>query len=263
MKKFTVNALLLAAMLISAPASAAVSNSGVVMTAYQRAYAMNFEIWKPGGLPAGWYATFDGYPVAQIAENRWVYGQIDSTGTIRPTNVLVGSVVPENVRGLVRVVSVWNYGRAINSPEFLKIREYRCNRMGWLNEETYSTLIAWNTNRPGVYIWLGNRWKRFEPRSDEYTWQMLKRLGPWIAAELKKNNAWIVGGGEPLEAADLARQWGLIWGGRVVLEELKMYKSSGGGSGSSTSFHETSSSSSSGSTPKESTGGGSKQWDVD
>ena len=71
--------------------------SGVVMAAYQKVYAMNFEIWKPSDLPAGWYATFDGFPVAQIAENRWVYGQLDIDGTIRPTNVLVGSVVPSKI----------------------------------------------------------------------------------------------------------------------------------------------------------------------
>ena len=224
---------------------------------------MNFEVWKPADLPAGWYATFDGFPVAQVAENRWVYGQFDSAGVIRPTNVLVGSVVPTSVPALVRVASYWNFEKILNSPAFLKIREYRCNRMGWLREDTYSTLIAWNTNRPGVYIWLGNRWKRFEPHADEYTWQMLKRLEPYIVAQLKKNNALIIWSSEPLEAADFARQWGMIWGGRVVLEELKMYRSSSGGE-SSTSFRE-SSSSGGGSAPSEpaESSGGSKQWDVD
>ena len=96
--------------------------SGVVMGAYQKVYAMNFEIWKPADLPAGWYATFDGFPVAQIAENRWVYGQLGIDGTIKPTNVLVGSVVPSNVPGLARIAAVWSYGRSADSLEFQKIR---------------------------------------------------------------------------------------------------------------------------------------------
>ena len=203
------------------------SYRGAVMSAYQKAYAMNFEIWKPMNLPAGWYATFDGFPVAQIAENRWVYGQIGLEGVIMPTNILVGSVVPSRVPGLARTAAVWSWGRDLNSPEFLRIRDCRVNRMGWLNTEYVNTIIAWNTHKPGVYIWLGDRWRRFEPRSGEYTWQMIKRLSPYIAMELQKNHA-STSGGEPLEVADLARQWGLIWGGRVILESLKTYGQDGG-----------------------------------
>ena len=240
--------------------------SGVVMSAYQKAYAMNFEIWKPHDLPAGWYATFDGFPVAQIAENRWVYGQMEIGGTIRPTNVLVGSVVPSTVPGLVRIASVWSYGRYLDSPKFLKIKNYRCNRMGWLDLDKYgaSTLIAWNTNRVGVWLWLGNRWKKFEPRSGEYTWQMLKRLTPYVAEELRKVHAWYQGG-EPLEVADLARQWGLIWGGKVILNSLTAYRDSGGSDGNVTSMKDSSSSSSeSNSTPKENNNDSTTpQWDVD
>lgn len=233
--------------------------SGVVMAAYQKVYAMNFEIWKPSDLPAGWYATFDGFPVAQIAENRWVYGQLDIDGTIRPTNILVGSVVPSSVPGIARIAAVWSYGKSANSPEFQKIRDYLCNRMGWLNDGYVNTIIAWNTNKPGVWIWLGNRWKRLTPRTGEYTWQMLKRLSPWIADELRKNHAWYQGG-EPLEVADLARQWGYIWSGKVILESLKAYHDSNGSS--VTSFRDSESSSSSPSSPPE-PDKSSPQWDVD
>ena len=239
--------------------------SGVVMSAYQKAYAMNFEIWKPQDLPAGWYATFDGFPVAQIAENRWVYGQMGLGGVIRPTNVLVGSVVPDKVPGLVRIASVWGYGRYLDSPEFLKIKDYRCNRMGWLELDKYmaSTLIAWNTNRIGVWLWLGNRWRKFVPNTGEYTWQMIKRLTPYIAEELRKANAWYLGG-EPFEVADLARQWGLIWGGKVVLSSLKDYRDSGGSEGNVTSMKDSSGSSEGNSTPKETKNESTTpQWDVD
>ncbi len=237
--------------------------SGVVMAAYQKVYAMNFEIWKPADLPAGWYATFDGFPVAQIAENRWVYGQLDIDGTIRPTNILVGSVVPSSVPGLARIAAVWSYGKSINSPEFRKIREYMCNRMGWLNDGYVNTIIAWHTNRVGIYVWLGNRWKKFVPNSGEYTYRMLKRLSPYIADELRKNHAWYQGC-EPVEIADLARQWGYIWSGKVILESLKAYYDSNGSDEKVTSFQESSSSSGNSETtaPSEPETPGA-QWDVD
>ena len=237
-----------------------------VIGAYQQAYAMNFEVWKPNDLPAGWYATFDGFPVAQIAENRWVYGQIGLEGSIKPTNVLVGSVVPDRVPGLVRVAAMWNYGNFLNNEEFLKIQNYRCNRMGWLDLDKYnaSTLIAWNTRDVGVWLWLGNRWKRFTPNSGEYTWQMIKRRAPYISQELRKANAWYLSG-EPAEVADLARQWGWIWGGRVILQTLRSYQDSGGNDSNVTSMKDSSSSgggSSNNSTPENNNSGGG-QWDVD
>ena len=235
--------------------------SGVVMSAYQKVYAMNFEIWKPSDLPAGWYATFDGFPVAQIAENRWVYGQLGIDGTIQPTNVLVGSVVPSSVPGLARIAAVWSYGRSVNSPEFQRIRKLMCNRMGWLNDGYVNTIIAGNTNKPGVWVWLGDRWKRLTPRTGEYTWQMLKRLSPYIADELRKNHAWYQGG-EPMEVADLARQWGYIWSGRVILESLRTFQDSNGDSGQVTSFRDNSSSSSETTTPPEPERT-TPQWDVD
>lgn len=263
-------ALILAAALsvnfmISSPeASEITPSTGAVMSAYQKAYAMNFEIWQPSGLPAGWYATFDGFPVAQIAPNIWVYGQTGLDGAMRPIDILVGSVIPSSVPGLARVASVWTYGKAVTSPEFQKIQTYRINRMGWLNDEGVNTIIAWHTNKPGVYVWLGNNWKFLMPNPGEYTWQMLKRLSQWIAIQLRKNNAWYQGG-EPIEAADLARQWGYIWNGRVILQTLKTFRDSGGNE-KVTSFRETSTSTSSSgtsTTPRETTKREVTRWDVD
>ncbi|MBQ9419447.1 MAG: hypothetical protein IJU31_03620, partial [Synergistaceae bacterium] len=138
------------------------------------------------------------------------------------------------------------------------------NRMGWLDLDKYraSTLIAWNTRKVGVWLWLGNRWRKFTPNPGEYTWQMLKRLTPYISDELRKANAWYQGG-EPFEVADLARQWGLIWGGRVILDSLKAYQDSGNDS-SVTSMRETSTSENN-STPQEQENetNSPTQWDVD
>ncbi len=240
------------------------SYGGAVMSAYQRAYAMNFEIWRPADLPAGWYATFDGFPVAQIAENRWVYGQLGIDGAISPTNILVGSVIPGRVPGLARIAAVWSWGRKLDSPEFLSIRRKRINRMGWLNTDYMNTIIAWHTQRPGIYIWLGDKWHRFEPRPGEYTYQMIKRIGPWVANRLRKNNAYYYGG-EPVEVADLARQWGLIWGGRVILDSLKAYGYDGGRDiqeSATTTISETSTTTETNTGPQEPTRN-EGQWDVD
>lgn len=238
--------------------------SGAVIAAYQQAYAMRFEVWKPYDLPAGWYATFDGFPVAQVAENRWVYGQFAPEGIIRPTNILVGSVVPSNVPGLVRIASAWSSGRYIHDSEFLVIRDYMVNRMGWLNDGRLNTIIAWRSGRAEIYIWLGNRWKRLTPNPGEYTWQMLKRLTPWITDELRKANALYMGG-EPLEVADLARQWGMIWGGRVVIESMNSMGYDGGSNSSSgtTSLRDTSTSTGNESTPAPQQNDNNGQWDVD
>ncbi|MBQ7168654.1 MAG: hypothetical protein IJR63_01970 [Synergistaceae bacterium] len=240
------------------------SYRGAVMAAYQKAYAMNFEIWRPSDLPAGWYATFDGFPVAQIAENRWVYGQLGLEGTITPTNILVGSVIPSRVPGLARIAAVWSLGKNMNSPEFLSIRDKRVNRMGWLNTEYVSTIIAWHTNNIGIYLWLGDKWKKYEPHPGEYTYQMIKRISPRVADALRRNNAYYYGS-EPLEVADLARQWGYIWAGRVILESLRAYGHDGGHDSQSTvtSLRDNSGTTTeTPTTPQEPSRNGG-QWDVD
>ncbi len=236
------------------------SRGMAVMSAYQKPYAMNFEIWKPMGLPSGWYATFDGFPVAQISENRWVYGQLEYNGAIRPTDILVGSVIPSEVPGLLRVAFVWGNERFFNDSEFLKIREYMCNRMGWLNDGTISTVIAWNIYKPHVWIWLGNRWRRFTPNSGEYAWEMLKRLSPMLNEELRKSGMFYLPG-EPYEIADLARQWGFIWLGKVTFSELRNYKDSGGSEHSYSMREHSTSTSSNNDNPKQENNG--SQWDID
>ena len=203
-----------------------------VLAAYQRPYAMNFEVWKPEGLPAGWYATFDGFPVAQVAENRWVYGQMGMDGALVPTDVLVGSVVPSEVPGLVRVAATWGARKYFDSPAFRKVLDHHCDRMAFLREPFVSTAIAWSTREPGVWVWLGSRWKRIVPEPGEYTWQALKRQRTWIIEELRRNNVWWFGG-EADDLADLARQWGLLWGGSLALDSLNAYRADTGGNDAS------------------------------
>ena len=133
--------------------------------------------------------------------------------------------------------------------------------MGWLDLDKYnaSTLIAWHTNKIGVWLWLGNRWRRFTPNTGEYTWQMLKRIAPYISGELRKLNVWYLNG-DYFEVADLTRQWGWIWNDRVILESLKAYRDSNGGD-SVTSFKDSSTGQSDSGTKEDD--GSRGQWDVD
>ena len=218
--------------------AASSASASPVIQAYQQAYAMNFEIYRPANLPAGWYVTFDGFPVAQVAPNQWVYGQLNYDGSIMPTNVLVGSVIPSSVPGLLRVAAVPFYSSFFHSHEYMRIREAKINRMGWLNDEGINTIIAWHTDKYEMWVWLGNRWARLEPNRGEYLWQMLKRWQGFIIDELRKYNIYFYD--EPFEAADLARQWGYIWAGKVVLRSLRHYKSGEGSEGNVTSLRDNS-----------------------
>ncbi|MCR4817456.1 MAG: hypothetical protein K5841_00690 [Fretibacterium sp.] len=232
-----------------------------VMAAYQRPYAMNFEIWKPEGLPAGWYATFDGFPVAQVRENCWVYGQVGMDGALVPTDVLVGSVVPSDVPGLVRVAASWKGRMILDSPAFRKILDYRCDRMGILNDPFIRTAVAWSTMKPDLWVWLGDRWKRITPNSGEYAWQALKRHRAWIADELRRNKIWWFGG-ESDELADLARQWGMLWGGSLGMNTLNIYRPDSGEDGNGSERTTATSSTPSSESPSDNGNNNRGDWDV-
>ncbi len=229
--------------------------ANTVMAAYQKPYALNFEVWRPQGMPAGWYATFDGYPVAQVSPNRWVYGRTGIDGCLVPTDVLVGSVVPMRVSHLARVSAPWVCNDFIRSAAFRKILEFRCDNMGVLEDPLTCTVVAWRSGRPGVWVWLADEWKRVSPASGQYTWEALRIRRPWIAERLReKEFFWTCG--EAGDLANLARSWGLIWRGAVPLNSLSAYRHGNGGErvGSSSSW-----SPASPSQPDDNPG---PQWDV-
>lgn len=201
-----------------------------VFAAYQKAYAMNFEVWRPEGMPGGWYATFDGFPVAQIAPNRWVYGRTGGDGCLVPTCVLVGSVVPANVPELARVAATWVCNDFIRSREFRMILEYGCDHMGILEDPLVRTVIAWRSGRPGVWVWLADRWGRVSPSGGQHTWEALGKKRPWIAERLRERDCfWVCG--DAWDLADLARTWGLVWHGDVPMRFLSSYRQDEGGRG--------------------------------
>ena len=125
-------------------------------------------------MPAGWYATFDGFAVAQVAPNRWVYGRTGVDGSIVPTDVLVGSIVPMRVPELTRVTASWMCGDFLRCDEFRKVRALGCDNMGILEDPLACTILAWRSGRPGVWVWLADRWKKVSPAGGQYTWEALR-----------------------------------------------------------------------------------------
>jgi hypothetical protein len=197
-----------------------------VMAAYQRIYGMNFEIYRPEGLSSGWFATFDGYPVAQVAPNHWVYGRVEGLGALVPTEVAVGSVVPMDVPELARVaVSLWRSG-AYEKKAFQSIALSGLDNMGVLNAPLAYTPIAWKSGSPGLRVWLGDRWYRVVPSGGQSTAQALAAQYPFITRTLRakheKNDLWTRSDTQDL--ADLAREWGYFWRGHVTFSTLSRYR---------------------------------------
>jgi hypothetical protein len=197
---------------------------------------MNFEIYRPEGLPMGWYATFDGYPVAQISQNHWVYGRVEKPGSIVPTSVIVGAVVPMDVPELARIaVSSWRSG-AYETEAFQSIASSGLDNMGVLDDPSAYTPIAWKTGETELRVWLSDRWRRIAPRGGQSLSQALQSRHPYIARILRKKNArdkstlWTISDTE--ELADLARSWGYIWRGSVPIASLTLRRDHPGGESS-------------------------------
>ncbi len=229
-----------------------------VIAAYQKIYAMNFEVWRPEGLPPGWYVTFDGYSVAQVSVNHWVYGRSGSGGSLVPTDVAVGSVVPMDVPELARVtVSLWRSG-ACDTRAFRAVTAADCDNMGVLGDPMAYTPVAWKTGGADLMIWLGDRWYRISPAAGESTMQALQVRHPFVVRTLQeKNVVWTRSDTEDL--ADLSREWGYIWRGTIPFASLVGYRQGGGDGapgGGSVSFG----SGSGGAVPGGGSGGG--QWDI-
>jgi hypothetical protein len=180
---------------------------------------MNFEVYWMEGLPSGWYATFDGYPVAQVSPNRWVYGRVKRRGSIVPTEVLVGAVVPMDVPELARVAaSSWRSG-AQETRAFRSIAFSGLDNMGVLDDPLAYTPVAWKAGAAGLRIWLGSRWYSIEPASGQSTLQALMAKHPYIVRTLRSKNAFWTRS-DTQDLADLAREWGYIWRGSIPFASL-------------------------------------------
>jgi uncharacterized membrane protein YgcG len=199
------------------------SRAASVVAAYQRIYGMNFEVYRPEGITPGWFVTFDGYPVAQVAPNHWVYGRVERPGALVPTEVAVGSVVPTDVPELARAaVPLWRSG-AYETKAFRSIAFSGLDNMGVLDEPAAYTPIAWKSGLPGLRVWLGGRWFRVAPSGGQSTAQALAAQYPFIVRTLReKDDPWTRSDTQDL--ADLAREWGYLWRGPVSFSTLHRYR---------------------------------------
>jgi hypothetical protein len=162
----------------------------------------------------GWYATFDGYPVVQAAPNHWVYGRVEHPGSIVPTNVAVGAVVPMDVPELARAAVSLNHGGAYMTKEFQRVAHSRLDNMGVLNDPLAYTPVAWKSGETELRVWLGNRWFRIVPFAGQTTSQALRARHPYIVRALREKKAsWTRSDTQDL--ADLAREWGCLWRGAI------------------------------------------------
>lgn len=194
-----------------------------VIAAYQKIYSMNFEVTRPEGLPLGWYSTFDGYPVAQVAPNHWVYGRVERQGSIVPTNVAVGSVVPMDVSELARVALSSSRSGAYETKEFQSIVFSGFDNMGVLDDPLAYTPIAWKTGEGELRVWLGDRWYGIVPRPGQRTTQALVFQHPFIVRTLRERGVvWTRSDTE--ELADLAREWGFLWHGAIPFASFTGYR---------------------------------------
>ncbi|MDR2175413.1 MAG: hypothetical protein LBO82_05690 [Synergistaceae bacterium] len=189
---------------------------------------MNFEVYRPDGLSPGWFVTFDGYPVAQVAPHHWVYGRVERPGTLVPADVAVGSVVPMDIPELARTAVSPRRGSACEAQAFRRIAFSGLDNMGVLDDSMAYTPIAWKSGEPGLRIWLGTRWYRVVPAGGQTTAQALRSQYAFIVRTLRKRNKpWTRS--DTRDLADLAREWGYLWRGSVAFSALSRFRDGFGG----------------------------------
>jgi len=242
------------------------ANAGTTIAAYQEIYNMNFEVADQAGVPAGWFVTFDGYPVAQVRPNHWVYGRTVNPGVLIPTEVAVGSVVPMDVPQLARVALPLLHSGAYDTEQFRSITLSRFDSMGVLDDPFAYTPIAWKKGEAGLRIWLGDNWYTIVPSAGKSAYQALMDKRPFIVTTLsKKSVVWTMS--DTQELADLAREWGYLWHGHVPFASLRAHsslESSGGTSSAGRSLGSNSGGKSwdtGGKTSGGKSGAGGKGWD--
>ena len=202
------------------------ANADPVIAAYQEIYSMNFQVLHQPWLPSGWYVTGDGYPVAQVRPNHWVYGRSPHQGILIPTEVAVGAVVPINVPQLARVALPSWRGGVYDTEQFRTITLSKFDNMGVLDDPLAYTPVAWKSGRAELRVWLGDRWYTIVPRARQSTTQALIAQHPYIVRTLnEKSVPWTMV--DTLELADLAREWGYLWHGHIPFAYLPGYRDTG------------------------------------
>jgi len=201
----------------------------VTQPAYE---GMSFYVYRPSNMPAGWFVTFDGYPVSQTAGGVWVYGS-NQNGQIIPTSYVVGSIVPtavaltpvfpaqamaapaQTVQGAVSVPA-W-----VVDANFTAVANWSktIDRMAVLDKPRVP--IAWRHDVPEViYAWTGRSWFSMRVPSGHTPADTLSRHLYEIVNMVHQNNFWW----NDAETAVLANQatiWGYLWMGVVAPADVK------------------------------------------
>ncbi|PIE55428.1 MAG: hypothetical protein CSA35_01100 [Dethiosulfovibrio peptidovorans] len=185
-------------------------------------------------MPAGWFVTYDGYPVSQL-EGRWVYGLPNGCGGWYPSSYVVGSVVPTAVPQLTPVNNVVSHG-VVNTASTTPVSVCAGSPMPrWLTNTYFTSVAGWNRvvdrmavlNRPRIPLaWKGDKPAVLYAWTGQSWYQMRTKAGESPAATLKRNvyaltcmahqNGFLWNDGDTAILAAQAPLWGYMWMGRVA-----------------------------------------------
>lgn len=209
----------------------------------QPAYnGMSFYVYRPPQLPAGWFVTFDGYPVLRASTGVWVYGRPDGQA-IMPTGYVVGSVVPTEVHlvplqqtvppqgGTVYSVPAPQWGVAptlqvpqashfaqlVQNPNFRVVTNWTklVDRMGVLDKPRVP--IAWKGDRPKVvFAWTGRSWYEMKaPEGGLSPARVIKRR-IYSLTRMVNENGFHWNDSDTAALANQATIWGFLWMGHLA-----------------------------------------------
>jgi hypothetical protein len=128
-------------------------------------------------------------------------------------------------------VSLWRSG-AYETKAFRAIAHSRLDHMGVLDEPAIYTPVAWKAGEGEILVWLGSRWQRVTPSGGQSTAEAFEARRPALLRELREKGV-IWTRSDTAELADLAREWGYLWRGRVAFHDLPYYRHSGSEGGDS------------------------------
>jgi len=209
---FTIVVLFL--LIISKTSSAAVPEYAMPINAYQKKYNMQFFVWRPLGLQSKWYATYDGYPVAEIAENQWVYGVIGNAGQLTESLIAVGSVDPNTIHILTPLSPFLKENLFFENDEaadsLKNIFKTKCDNFGIVYTNASLTPIAWKSDISNVYMWGGEKWVPIYQNRGERLSDTIKR-DSYIVADMLRNNKIIWTQIDTYEFANYVRSAGYNW----------------------------------------------------
>ncbi|MCR4819332.1 MAG: hypothetical protein K5841_10285 [Fretibacterium sp.] len=206
---------------------------------------MQFYVYRPSGVPAGWYATYDGYLVYRDSGGVWRYGSKNGASCIA-TEYIVGSVVP-SLAGLMPVTekfSAFPHAQETSAPGFIPYSApggsggyYSAGHQLWTRNPAFLAIekwdksvdrigvlskpaapVAWRGDHPrAIYVWTGRRWYQITLREDEtQPLSVLRsRLYELTVQVNQSGTDW-----RPEDTAVLiqyAAKWGYGWMGRIAL----------------------------------------------